>query len=138
MDKKDLNLYFSKKPEILAVYLFGSAAKFMDKARDIDIAVLLTKKALKKRDSLDWQIDLEQGLHKFTQKPLDVVILNDASSTLRHEVLKIKNLLYQKDPSRRIDFEVASELEFYDFQPYRRLFWQALVKRINRGRLGSI
>lgn len=137
-NKKALRSYFSKKPEILAAYLFGSAARNADKARDIDIAILLTQKALKKKDALDWQIELEKELIKFIKKPLDVAVLNNTSSLLRHEVFGSKILLYRKDQRSPLDFEVKSELEFYDFQPYRKLFWQTLVKRIKEGKFGSV
>lgn len=139
MNKKTLNLYFSKKPEVLAAYLFGSSVKDAAKAKDIDIAVLLTKEALKKKDDLDWQIDLKRELLKLIPNShIDTVVLNNAPSLLRHEVLKSKYLLYQRDQKARFDFEVASELEFYDFQPYRKLFWEALVKRIKENKLGSV
>lgn len=139
MNRKALSLYFSKKPAVLAAYLFGSATKDVTKPGDIDIAVLLSREVLKKNDVLDLEIDLEREISKLIHSPkIDLVVLNNASSLLRHEVLKSKDLLYQRDEKSRLDFEVTSELEFYDFQPYRKLFWEALVKRIEKGRLGSV
>lgn len=134
--------YLSGKSEVLLVYLFGSAAKNPSQAKDIDIAVLLSEEAFRKEDPSDPQIKLEVELYKLLRKEqlkieVDVVVLNNAPVILRHEVLKYGKLLYQRDEAIRIEFEAKSEIEFYDFQPYRRLFWEALVKRIEEGKFGE-
>lgn len=136
---KCLKKFFSKRKEVICAYLFGSSVTQVVLKNDLDIAILVTQDALKKSDTFDLQVDFARELQSLLGRPdIDVVILNDAPLLLRHEVLKSKKIIFQRDERERIDYEVASELKFYDFEPCRRLFWKALVKKIEEARFEGV
>ena len=78
----------SKRREIQAAYLFGSAAS--GRARpdsDLDVAVLLNRPILAIR-SLDYRLKLMTDLGAVLRRTdVDVVILNDAPPLLAHRIL---------------------------------------------------
>ncbi|MEW6069326.1 MAG: nucleotidyltransferase domain-containing protein [Candidatus Thermoplasmatota archaeon] len=128
-----LRKYFSGKSNVLLAYFFGSSAKGK-LGRDLDIALLVNEKELKD-GTIAVQTRYKVELMKLMNRTdIDVVILNDAPLLLRHEVIKAKKPIFVRDEATRIDFESMSELKYYDFLPYRKMFWEALKKRIKEGR----
>ncbi|WP_347491405.1 nucleotidyltransferase domain-containing protein [Desulfoscipio sp. XC116] len=110
--------YFADKENVLAVYLFGSAAKkLMRKNSDIDIAVLLDKKLNDKIERLDFILTSAMELEKKTSRPFDVVDVTAAPPALQHQILKTAQLLVENDRSSRINFEVDSRRKYYDLLP---------------------
>src|SRR5688572_22213502 len=108
-------------PEIVAVYLFGSAGRGEDSAKsDLDLGVLfagepprtLVSAASRFRD------DCEAAL----RRPVDVTVLNAASADLVHRVLRDGKLLLERDPAARVRFEVAKRAEYFDLAPLRALY----------------
>ena len=105
-------------PEVDVLYIFGSRAS--GKARsssDIDIAVLVNEKT--QRDSY---FDLRRRLvvpfcEAMKNDAIDVVILNEAPLHLAFEAVEPRNILYERDPAHRIEFEVRVISEFFDFRP---------------------
>ncbi len=135
-----LKEYFIEKRGVLVVYLFGSAAgksQGWKKRADLDIAILLDEHTLKD-GSLKQQCIIWAELAALLKRnDIDVLILNTAPLTLRHEVIKNGIIVFEKELSSRVNFEVSSELKFYDFQPYYQLFWETLVRRIEEGDFGN-
>jgi predicted nucleotidyltransferase len=135
MKIEKLKEYFKKRKGVLLAYLFGSSARGMESAKDIDIAVLFEEKRVK--DSLKAHTEIVSDLTSLLRRSdIDLVVLNSAPPLLKHEVIKNGKVLFEKEPELRWDFEVNSELKFYDFEPVRRLFWESLVKRVKEGKLG--
>lgn len=113
--------YFSGKKDVLAVYLFGSAAKkLIRKNSDIDIAVLLDKKLNDKIKRLDFILTTGMELEKKTGRPFDVVDITAAPPVLQHQILKTAQLLVENDRSARINFEVYSRRNYFDLLPIYR------------------
>jgi predicted nucleotidyltransferase len=122
--------YFAGRPEVSAVYLFGSQAKgTTTKNSDIDVAVLLEPGFDLKAHSM-YRIGLMVELEQLCRRPVDVVILNQASLVLRNQVLKYGRLVYERDHSQRVAFEVYSRQAYYDFKPILALLHRALVRQI--------
>jgi predicted nucleotidyltransferase len=87
----------SKRREIRAAYIFGSAATGRPRPdSDLDVAVLLAR-PLTQRRSLAYRLklmtELGAALHR---SDVDVVILNDASPLLAQRVLSKGKLLFEK------------------------------------------
>ena len=129
--------YFNKKKGIVAVYLFGSlvGASYGAKSRpDIDIGVVLDEDS-PYHDNLEAKFRVSEELERVLSKKsedIDVVILNDVSPVIAHEVIKTGNILWEKDREKRADFEVKAELKYYDTKPLREFFWENLVKEIRK------
>lgn len=125
------------KDILSAGYLFGSALKPYKFKGDLDIGLLLEEDALKD-GTLNIQNHFYLGLrNSLEREDIDVVILNHASLLLRYAVIKEGLLVYEKDRNRRIEFEVRTMLEYFDFSHVRRMFWQDTSKRLRDGRFAE-
>ena len=103
-------------PAVGTAYLFGSVARGTAHERsDVDVAVLLTAAPPSTLEGL--QTPLEDALADHLGKPVQLVVLNTAPPDLVHRVLRDGHLLVDRDPSRRIAFEMRARNEFFDLQP---------------------
>ncbi len=66
-----------------------------------------------------------------------VVELNRALSALRHNVLSHGQLILSRDDAARRSFYVRHAQEWYDMEPIRRLFAEAMLRRIKEGTFGG-
>jgi predicted nucleotidyltransferase len=110
--------------EITAAYLFGSIARGAARATsDIDVGLLFREEPPATLAGL--RLDLEAELERAVGAPVQLVILNRAPSDLVHRALRDGILLLDRDPSRRIRFEVRARNEYFDLKPhldrYRRI-----------------
>ena len=69
-----------------------------------------------------YRFDLEAVLERMLRLPVQLVVLNRAPVDLTRRVLRDGKLLVNKDPSRRIRFEVRTRNEYWDLEPYLRLY----------------
>ena len=110
-----------RRPDVLAVYLFGSRARGNSHSHsDIDIAVLLAKSPGSTLDGLC--LDLEADLERYLETEVDLLVLNNAPVDLIHRVLRDDRLLLDRDPSARIRFEVKVRNEYFDIEPVLKLY----------------
>ena len=119
---------------ILFMYVFGSYGKGRSgPLSDVDIGVFLkgSEDYWKKRLQLIGEIT---SILKTDE--VDLVILNEASLSLRFQVIKTGKIIFSRDEEKRIDFE-AKTYDFYcDTEPLRKLHQNALLKRLREGRFG--
>ena len=109
--------FASGRDDVIAVYLFGSVARgTATAASDVDVAVLLRGDPPPTLDGL--LLGLEGDLERELRVPVQVVVLNSAPCDVVHRVLHDGTLLLDRDPSRRIRFEVRVRNEFFDLQPF--------------------
>ena len=102
----------------LAAYLFGSVAR--GEARDgsdVDLAVLFATEPPATLDAP--RFGLESELERLLHAPVQVVVLNRASSDLVHRVLRDGRLVLDGDRAARIRFEVRSRNEYFDMARVR-------------------
>lgn len=129
VDRDQLELtirrFFESSPRgALAVYLFGSRAR--DRARpdsDVDLGVLFEEEPGEGFASLP--LELEADLVLELRLPVQVVALNRAPADLVHRIFMDGRLLLDRDPSRRIAFEVRLRNEYFDLQPLLREYRNA-------------
>jgi len=71
---------------------------------------------------------MEQLARRFKNK-VDVVILNDVSSLLfKYAILREGKLICRASESAMIDFENRIMGEYFDFQPFLKLYHEHYVK----------
>lgn len=105
---------------IRIAYLFGSQADGRSRPdSDVDVAVLL-------QDDSDAVVDLELAdyLSGALRKPVDVVVLNQASPILQHEVIRGGIRLMEISPMVRRLYELSAFRDYVDavfFQEQRLL-----------------
>ena len=119
LEKKIEEFFRSRAPEVVAVYLFGSAARGTARSdSDVDVGILLSEDPPSTLDGL--RLDLAGALEHELATPVDLVVLNKAPPDLVHRVLRAEKLLVDREPAVRIRFEVRSRNEYFDVLPYLR------------------
>jgi uncharacterized protein len=108
---------------IAAAWLFGSVARGTARSdSDVDVGVLYCEDPPQTLAGIGQVFRLQEELTEVTDLPIQVVNLNDASVDLIIRVLRDGKLLLGQDSLRRVDFEVRSRNEFWDLEPYLRLY----------------
>ncbi len=109
--------------QIVFAYVFGSfgAGDF----RDIDVAVFVSDTGGKK--PLELEMELESALETLTSMPVDVRVINHAPLTFVYNVLKGGEVLVDKDPSLRADFEGRLCKEYFDFRHLREEYLREIA-----------
>jgi predicted nucleotidyltransferase len=119
-------------------YLFGSQAE--GKAgplSDMDIAVLMGTQ-VEREQWFQVQLNLIGALVGiFHRDDVDVVILNESTPVLAHEVVQSGRVIYETDPGTRVDFEIAALRRYVDTEPLRRLQDRRLLERVEEYRAAS-
>ena len=126
-----LKTYFLDK-DVAAVYLFGSYVKSKERhSSDLDLGILHRTNAdpLKKfENNLEFAIQLEE----ITGIPVDIVDLEKVNTYILHQMMLNKILVLDKDPKRRVDFEVARRKEYFDRMSFYKAYHQQALKRLER------
>lgn len=124
--KNQLRAIF-KKNGAEFVYLFGSrACGQVTPESDVDIAVYLKEKKVK--DFFNQRLDLIAELSRLFKKETDVVILNTAPPFLRYVVLKEGRLIFCANNFKKIDFELKSLNDYFDYLPILKIYNERLLK----------
>ena len=103
-------------PPIRVMYLFGSCASGTSRRdSDVDIAVFTDG-----REAATMDLDLGVFLQQRLNRPVDVVIMQKASSILQHEVLRNKDRIFEKNTATRTFLENQSLRAYLDARHYQR------------------
>ena len=111
----------AERERVAAAYLFGSVARRTARpTSDVDVGILYSEEPPGSLKGLGLQ--LEGDLEDLLKLPVQVVVLNRAPVDLVIRVLRDGKLLVDRDRSKRIRFEVKSRFEFWDLEPYLRMY----------------
>lgn len=129
--KIDPNL--CKKLNIEVVYLFGSQVKGTDAvSSDFDIAVLFSN-TFSSDELFRRTVTFAQELKTQYKYEFNIVVLNNATSLLKYEVISHSKVLYSRNDQERIKFEVGTVKVYIDDQHIREIYAQALQDRVSKG-----
>ncbi len=129
--------YFKSRDEVSTLYLFGSAARGRAiKDSDIDIAVLINARLSKRKNFDHLKSDYYNASPSFSLRPVDIVILNTASTYLKHRILKTGEILFDMNRKLRVDFTTKAIIEYIDFRPIEGIFNKAVAHRVRRQPVG--
>lgn len=105
-----------KQEEALFGYVFGSAVTgTRRKGSDVDIAVYLVPEHQNR--FFDVRLELLEQLTKAIPGEADVTILNTAAPFLKYVVLQEGKLVFERSRDARIDFELKTLNEYFDYKP---------------------
>jgi predicted nucleotidyltransferase len=111
----------AEREGIAAAYLFGSVARGTARpGSDVDVGILYSEEPPMTLDGLG--LGLQGELEDLLKLPVQVVVLNRAPVDLVIRVLRDGKLLVDRDRSKRVRFEVKSRFEFWDLEPYLKLY----------------
>ena len=124
--KEKLISYFKNKPEIIAVYLFGSLTgdNFSDRS-DIDIALML--KDNEKLTAFNYRLQVMTELEGLLQREVDVIIFSRGDLRLQHQILK-GELLIGHNSQERVRRETHSRQKYLDMRYFFDIYEEKLGK----------
>ena len=128
--KETIRDYFAKQKDALCVYLFGSVATGKEnRFSDVDIAVLFDDRA--SRDEYSRRVlFMMDELSILLDKNVDIVVLNEASSFLKFQIIKSGVRIYEHPDRHSRDFESAAVIEYFDYLPTRNRLEAAMISGI--------
>jgi len=129
--------YLASRDDILAAYVFGSAAEGVaHRLSDLDIALLLPP-TTEPMQRFDTRLEVMAALERLTRGQVDVVILNDAPLLLRFQVLRHGRVLVDRDMTQRCLFAARTMSAYYDARRYLDYHFAHLIRRIREEGLGA-
>ena len=124
-----LKLFLEEEKGILFGYFFGSMA--LGKANlesDIDLAFYLEEKEVK--DFFKKRLFLIEKIQSLLKKRVEVIILNEVRSIFfKFVIIKEGKIILERDHAQRIDFELKTMQEYYDFRPFIKEYNEAYLQR---------
>jgi predicted nucleotidyltransferase len=125
-----LSRAFSRRREVLAAYIFGSATSGRTRPdSDIDVAVLIDEKRLRKHP-LYYRLDLISDLTTaLGRADVDVVLMNEAPPDLAQNIITKGQRVFERSRSARVAFQVRTLNLFMDTEPMRRTYLRYLKRR---------
>ena len=140
IDKLDVSdkirIALHNSPDLVAVYLFGSAARDQAHAlSDVDVAGLFAAE-LSAAEVFARTLEIGAILEDALRGSVDVIALNRAPPALCFQVLKHGQLLLERDRTRRCLFVMRALGRYYDAKPYLDYQNAQLLSRVRKEGLG--
>lgn len=139
LDEKTINQikdYFAGKPEVTAVYLYGSFARGDAKSdSDIDLAVLVEESDKYQGFAIP-QVVFAQDLTEKLGREVEVQDLKAVRVDFAHRVLSEGQLLYSGNEKVRIEFEEMIIRDFFLLKPFLDEYYYYLGEIAKKGELG--
>jgi len=106
--------YFAKRDDVIFAYLFGSyATETQNQLSDIDIAVYIKDDIITKSDD---KLEIVANLSSLLKTDqIDLVILNQAPTSLLNRIIAKKFVVVDKEPFKRHAFESLNMRKGLDF-----------------------
>jgi predicted nucleotidyltransferase len=121
--------FFHNRPEVIAVYLFGSYSQGREKAfSDIDLGLLLKSNMLSRRNELIKTYIVQ--LAKRLRKDFHIVIMNTAGEIILSQIFSKGHCIFIRNSKVLSYFKMLSYSKIADFGFYRRPMENALLSRI--------
>jgi len=122
-NQKFLIEYFETHSEIEVAYIFGSVAQGKSSPlSDIDIAILVdNQKVDENAYRYGYKAEILSDLIKLLKtNAIDLVILNEANTLLKHRVLYSGKILHSKNEKKRIEFQTTTISKYNDYKQLMR------------------
>lgn len=120
---------FAKYDDIIAVYLFGSAAEGRRTSKsDLDLGIVAEDESF-----AECKLHLLTDLVHAGLDEIDLVILNTADTVTRHEVVRLNKVIYSTLDFDRGQYYSLVVRKYLDLQPYLERQREAYKWRILDG-----
>lgn len=126
---------FKDYPYIASAYLFGSQVSGrIGPMSDVDIAVLLKKPYPEGRYLIHQMDYLSFRIEELLKKEVDVVEMNKQGLIFQYNILRTGKLIYDADPSFRVNYVSLLISAYCDFEPtvsfIKRFHLQGIKNRV--------
>jgi predicted nucleotidyltransferase len=102
------------RSDVRFAFLFGSSVtRGLDLARDVDIAVAFARPL-----SLLEQGELATQLEQVSERDVDLVDLDAATTLLRWEVARSGKVVFARDNAGLLGFRARVPLEYFELEPF--------------------
>ena len=127
--QNQLGSLFKREKSIVFAYVFGSVAQGRTNLEsDVDLAVYLDKE--KAGDLFKKRLSLIEKTQSILNKPTEIAVLNEIKSTFfKFVIIKEGKVIFERDHGKRVDFELRTMQEYYDFQPFLEEYNKAYLQR---------
>jgi len=131
---QQLRVALENDSTVAAAYLFGSQARgTATGASDLDIGILFHS-GIEASRHFDLRLQLITRIMAVLKtENVDVVVLNDSTLYLTHEVVSHGKLLLEKDHRQRAAFEADRVGRFLDFKPFLAVQVRAVKEHLSKG-----
>jgi len=128
-----LKSVISEHEEVIAAYLYGSAAQgIMREDSDIDVGVLLADDAAPDyRYGVRMAGEIQSRCH--LAREVDLRVLNRRPIRFLNQVLRYGKLVFVRDEKKRVEFETGVLKEYLDFKPFLREYDRERRRRLIYG-----
>lgn len=128
-----LKSVISEHEEVIAAYLYGSAAQgIMREDSDIDVGVLLADDAAPDyRYEVRMSGEIQSRCH--LAREVDLRVLNRRPIRFLNQVLRYGKLVFVRDEKKRVEFETGVLKEYLDFKPFLREYDRERRRRLIYG-----
>ncbi len=133
-----LKMELSTRPEITFAYLFGSVAtNKTNTLSDIDLAIYLDPDYRQRKKGYGYQSELITELSSLLSTPVDVVILNRASTIQKYQVIKNGVLIFSRCNKARREFHEKTIRDYLDLKPLLKVQQKYLQQRFSKSSFGG-
>lgn len=134
-----LSAFLANRSEIRFAYLFGSVAKGTSgRLSDLDLAVFLDPSYDFSTNNYGYQSIMTAELSKLMAKKIDLIILNNASTMIKYQVIKNGILIYSRSKAEHRSFHEKTIQQYLDFKPFLKIHSEYMRKRLAEGTFGGI
>ena len=137
MKTEELSRRLHTYPDILAAYLFGSAArKAIGPLSDVDVAILLNFDTPYSK-TLSLICDVGSDIQELYRKEGDVKILNRIDDLpFLYEILSTGTLIFEREPEVHRAFVAQSIMKYLDFKPSYDKMVSGYRRSLRNGKTG--
>lgn len=124
----------SANRDIVALYLFGSAAlNALKSLSDLDFGILFSLE-LDKRRRFDRELEIRRVLTEaLGTDEIDVVVMNASPPRFSHNIFKEGKLLFCNNPHQLVDFRDQTTMQYLDFRYLRHRYDGVFLEGIGYG-----
>lgn len=132
--EKEVREFLQKQDQVELAYLFGSVARQKEgKLSDVDLAIFL-KESHDKKGRFNLKLRLISDLEDILKTDrLDLIIMNDAPSSLNFEIIKANHPIFIRDKNLKVDIEHHILSKYLDRQYYDKRWAEHLIKKTAEG-----
>ncbi len=126
----DISAFFETRPEVVAVYVFGSYASGRQlSGSDVDIGILFDEQVnVSYTDHMDHYI---AQLSRICRKDIHPVVMNTAPEMLAEQILGQGRCIHEKDHKQLARYKMKMLSMILDFNYYKKMIQTGLVRKIS-------